>query len=131
MPQNLAPIIGIVLTVFLVIVILLSLISRYRMCPPDKILVVYGRARRGPSAHCEHAGSTFVLPVLQSYQYLDLTPINIEIELKGALSSQNISIDTPASFTIGISTDPEVMQNAATRLLGRTLDEVSQLASEI
>jgi flotillin len=131
MPQNLAPIIGIVLAVFLVIVILLSLISRYRMCPPDKILVVYGRVGSGQSARCYHGGSTFVLPVLQSYQYLDLTPINIEIELKGALSSQNIRIDTPASFTIGISTDPEVMQNAATRLLGRTLDEVSQLASEI
>jgi flotillin len=120
-----------VLIVFLVLVVFLTLISRYRMCPPDKILVVYGRVGSGQSARCYHGGSTFVLPILQSYQYLDLTPINIEIELKGALSSQNIRIDTPASFTIGISTDPEVMQNAATRLLGRTLDEVSQLASEI
>jgi flotillin len=50
--------------------------------------------------------STFVIPFFQSYGYLDLTPINIEIELKGALSSQNIRIDAPASFTIGISTDP-------------------------
>ena len=120
-----------VLIVFLVLVVFLTLISRYRMCPPDKVLVVYGRVGSGQSARCYHGGSTFVLPILQSYQYLDLTPINIEIELKGALSSQNIRIDTPASFTIGISTDPEVMQNAATRLLGRTLDEVSQLASEI
>lgn len=71
------------------------------------------------------------MPFFQSYAYLDLTPINIDIELKGALSSQNIRIDTPASFTIGISTDPEVMQNAATRLLGRSLDEIQQLASEI
>ncbi len=119
------------LIVFLLLVVFLTLISRYRMCPPDKIRVVYGRVGTGQSARCYHGGSTFVLPILQSYQYLDLTPINIEIELKGALSSQNIRIDTPASFTIGISTDPEVMQNAATRLLGRTLDEVSQLASEI
>ncbi|MGC4075142.1 MAG: SPFH domain-containing protein [Nibricoccus sp.] len=71
------------------------------------------------------------MPFFQSYSYLDLTPITIDIELKGALSSQNIRIDAPASFTIGISTEPEVMQNAATRLLGRSLDEVQQLASEI
>jgi len=69
--------------------------------------------------------------IFQSYSYLDLTPINIEIELRGALSSQNIRIDAPASFTIGISTEPEVMQNAATRLWGRTMDEIQQLASEI
>lgn len=121
--------IGFVVVFLLIIVI--TLISRYRMCPPDRILVVYGKLAEGQSSKCYHGGSTFVIPFFQSYGYLDLTPINIEIELKGALSSQNIRIDTPASFTIGISTDAEVMQNAATRLLGRTLDEIQQLASEI
>ncbi|MGH7955916.1 MAG: flotillin family protein, partial [Opitutaceae bacterium] len=120
-----------VLGVILFVVVVLTMISRYRMCPPDRILVVFGKIRQGQSSRCYHGGSTFVLPILQSYSYLDLTPINIELELKGALSSQNIRIDAPASFTIGVSTDPEVMQNAATRLLGRTLDEIQQLAGEI
>jgi flotillin len=124
-------IIFIIVAVFLVLVVGLTLMSRYRMCPPDRVLVVYGKLRNGQSSRCYHGGSTFVLPVIQSYSYLDLTPINIELELKGALSSQNIRIDAPASFTIGISTDPEVMQNAATRLLGRSLDEIQQLAGEI
>ena len=124
-------IIAISLAVIFVMVVGLTLLSRYRMCPPDKILVVYGKVSSGLSSRCYHGGATFVMPVLQSYQYLDLTPITLDIELKGALSSQNIRIDAPASFTIGISTDPEVMQNAATRLLGRSLDEVQQLAAEI
>ncbi|HWA28852.1 MAG TPA: SPFH domain-containing protein [Lacunisphaera sp.] len=124
-------IIGFSALAFLALMFLITLLSRYRMCPPDRILVVYGKVAHGTSSRCYHGGSTFVWPVIQSYGYLDLTPINIEIELKGALSSQNIRIDAPASFTIGISTDPEVMQNAATRLLGRTLDEIQQLASEI
>lgn len=121
---------GSFIVVFFLIVVI-TLISRYRMCPPDRILVVYGKLAEGQSSKCYHGGSTFVMPFFQSYGYLDLTPINIEIELKGALSSQNIRIDAPASFTIGISTESEVMQNAATRLLGRTLDEIQQLASEI
>ncbi|HSI10297.1 MAG: flotillin family protein [Rariglobus sp.] len=124
-------IIAISLAVVFVMVVGITLLSRYRMCPPDKILVVYGKVSSGLSSRCYHGGATFVMPVLQSYQYLDLTPITLDIELKGALSSQNIRIDAPASFTIGISTDPEVMQNAATRLLGRSLDEVQQLAAEI
>jgi flotillin len=114
-----------------VLIVAMTLVSRYRMCPPDKILVVYGKVGNGLSSKCFHGGSTFVIPMFQSYAYLDLTPINIDIELKGALSSQNIRIDAPASFTIGISTETEVMQNAATRLLGRSMEEVQQLASEI
>lgn len=116
---------------FFIVVVLLWGISRYRMCPPDKVLVVFGKMATGTASKCYHGGSAFVWPVVQSYAYLDLTPINTEIELKGALSSQNIRIDAPASFTIGVSTDPDVMQNAATRLLGRSLDEVQQLAAEI
>lgn len=124
-------IIAISLVVVFLLIIASTLISRYRMCPPDKILVVYGKVASGLSSKCYHGGATFVVPFFQSYSYLDLTPITLDIELKGALSSQNIRIDAPASFTIGISTDPEVMQNAATRLLGRSLDEVQQLAAEI
>jgi flotillin len=117
--------------VFLLLMFAITLMTRYRMCPPDRILVVYGKVANGISSRCYHGGSTFVWPVFQSYGYLDLSPMNIEIELKGALSSQNIRIDAPASFTIGISTDPEIMQNAATRLLGRSSEEVQHLASEI
>jgi len=124
-------IVGLAVLVIFLCIVAATLISRYRMCPPDRILVVYGKLANGQSSRCYHGGSTFVIPFFQSYAYLDLTPINIDIELKGALSSQNIRIDTPASFTIGISTDAEVMQNAATRLLGRSLDEIQQLASEI
>ena len=124
-------IIVISLVVVFLLIIASTLISRYRMCPPDKILVVYGKVASGLSSKCYHGGATFVVPFFQSYSYLDLTPITLDIELRGALSSQNIRIDAPASFTIGISTDLEVMQNAATRLLGRSLDEVQQLAAEI
>lgn len=129
--NSMTSIIAIGLLVFLFVVVLLTLISRYRMCPPDRVLVVYGKLSQGQSSRCYHGGSTFVMPFFQSYSYLNLTPINIEIELKGALSSQNIRIDAPASFTIGISTEPHVMQNAATRLLGRTMQEIEQLAGEI
>lgn len=107
------------------------LFSRYKMCPSDKILIVYGKVGSGRSAKCMHGGATFVLPIIQSYAYMDLNPLNIDVPLKGALSSQNIRVDVPSSFIVGISTQPEIMQNAASRLLGRTRQDIRDLASEI
>jgi flotillin len=78
-----------------------------------------------------HGGAAFIVPVFQSYQYLDLTPLSISIDLKNALSRQNIRIDVPSRFTVGISTEPGVMQNAAERLLGLALSEVQELAKDI
>ena len=83
---------------------LIVLLTRYRKCPSDKILVVYGKIGRNKdgtprSAKCIHGGAAFIMPVLQSYEYLDLTPLSISVDLKNALSKQNIRIDVPSRFT--------------------------------
>ena len=130
-------------TIFLVsaiVLVVLSFIiwacSRYKKCPSDKIMVIYGSIGKNKdgtnrSAKCIHGGAEFVIPVFQSYQFLDLTPISIQVDLKNALSRQNIRIDVPSRFTVGISTEPGVMQNAAERLLGLQLSEIQELSKDI
>jgi len=86
----------------LFILMLFYLVSRYKRCPSDKILVIYGRTGQG-SARCIHGGASIVWPVIQDYEYLDLTPISIDVDLKGALSKQNIRVDVPSQFTVGVS----------------------------
>ena len=105
--------------------------SRYQKCPSDRILVVYGKTAGGVSSKCLHGGATFIWPVIQAFEYLDLTPIPIDIPLEGALTKQNIRVNTPSTFTVGISTDPSVMSNAAERLLGLQLTQVRDLARDI
>lgn len=112
-------------------IIIISFIRRYKRCPSDRILVVYGKVGTGNSAKCIHGGAAFIWPVIQDYEYLDLTPISIEVNLVNALSKQNIRVNVPSRFTIGISTEPGVMQNAAERLLGQGMQEVQDLAKEI
>ncbi len=112
-------------------VIFFAFVTRYKRCPSDRILVVYGRTKGEGSAQCYHGGGRLILPVLQGYEFLDLTPITIDIKLQGALSKQNIRINTPSTFTVGISTQPGVMQNAAERLLGLTLSSIESLARDI
>ena len=93
--------------------------------------MVYGKVGGGNSARCIHGGAAFVWPVVQDYQFLDLTPISIEVNLVNALSKQNIRVNVPSRFTIGVSTEPGIMQNAAERLLGLGQSEIQELAQEI
>ena len=128
---------GIAMIIAAVLVVVIAVIlSRYRKCPSDKILVIYGSVGKGTeggtrSAKCIHGGAKFILPIVQDYKYLDLTPMSIEINLTNALSKQNIRVDVPSRFTVAISTEPGIMQNAAERLLGLTHDAIKELAKDI
>lgn len=113
------------------IIIVAALLNRYRRCPSDKILVIYGTTANGGSAKCVHGGGTFVWPIIQDYAYLSLTPISIEANLTNALSRQNIRVDVPCRFTVGISTEGDSMNNAAERLLGLTPNEIQDMARDI
>lgn len=129
--------IGLIVTIVIILFsVLIFIVSRIKKCPSDKILVIYGKVGNNKdgstkSALCVHGGAKFIYPFIQAYQFLDLTPISISVDLKSALSRQNIRIDVPSRFTVGISTESGIMQNAAERLLGLRLNEIQELAKDI
>ncbi|MBK9383680.1 MAG: flotillin family protein [Planctomycetes bacterium] len=110
---------------------LVMLATRYRRCPSNKILVIYGKVGAGHSSRCLQGGGAFIWPLIQNYAYLDLDPIQIDIPLKGALSSENIRVNVPSVFTVAIGTQNEIMTNAAVRLLGLTQQEITAQARDI
>lgn len=116
---------------FFIFIMVVTFIRRYKRCPSDRILVVYGKGVGGGTAKCIHGGAAFIIPVLQDYAFLDLTPFSIEVNLTSALSKQNIRVDVPAKYTVGISTEPGIMENAAERLLGLQRQDVHNLAHDI
>lgn len=130
---------GLILAVVIVLLLFSTLVvvlTRYRRCPSDKIMVIYGKVGSNAdgtarSARCIHGGAAFIWPVIQSYEYLDLTPMSINVDLANALSHQNIRVDVPSRFTVGISTEAGIMQNAAERLLGLKMGEIQDLAKDI
>jgi flotillin len=124
------------IAVLFLFIIIVSMTKRYKRCPSDRILVVYGKVGKGSdsesrSAKCIHGGAAFIWPIIHAFEFLDLTPISIEINLKSALSKQNIRVDVPSRFTVGVSTEPSIMTNAAERLLGLSQDAISNLAKDI
>ncbi|NDF33857.1 MAG: flotillin family protein, partial [Euryarchaeota archaeon] len=105
--------------------------QRYKRCPPDKVMVVYGRTDKGKASRTIHGGAALVWPLIQDYAFLTLTPITINIDLRNALSLQNIRINVPSTFTIGVSTEKQIMANAAERLLGLKQTDIEEMAKEI
>ena len=113
-----------------------AILRRYKRCPSDKIMVIYGKTGKNKSgsissARCIHGGASFIWPVFQDYAFLDLKPISIECNLTNALSKQNIRVDVPCRFTVGISTEADSMTNAAERLLGLSIDNIQNIATDI
>jgi len=125
-PLILAAAAGVVLFSF---VLLLS--RRYKRCPSNRVLVIFGKTNGGNAAKCVHGGAAFVVPLIQDFAYLNLEPIQIEVPLKGALSIENIRVNVPSVFTVAIGTDPATMQNAAIRLLGLDTEDIKQQAGDI
>ena len=124
-------VVPIVAFAILVVSTIVFLASRYRRCPSDQILVVYGKVGAGQSAKCIHGGGSFIWPLIQDYAFMSLTPMTISIPLQKALSLQNIRINVPSTFTVGISIDSAVMNNAAERLLNLQQREIEEMAKEI
>ena len=127
--------------IILIIVVVLfvtftAVLKRYKRCPSDKIMVIYGKTGKNrsgsiSSARCVHGGASFIWPVFQDYAFLDLKPISIECNLTNALSKQNIRVDVPCRFTVGISTEADSMTNAAERLLGLSIDNIQNIATGV
>jgi len=129
------PFVGLSILTFVTILLLVAVViffaQRYKRCPPDKIMVIYGRTAGSEASKVIHGGATLVWPLIQDYSYISLTPMTINIDMRNALSQQNIRINVPSTFTIGVSTDPRIMSSAAERLLELDLDQVEEMAKEI
>ena len=123
--------IGIVAAVLILLGTAAYWATRYKKCPSNKILVVYGKIRSGKSAKTLHGGGAFIWPIIQSYQYMSLEPMRLKLDLRGALAANNIRVNVPSTFTVALDTDPAMMNTAAVRLLGITQADLEELASEI
>jgi len=123
--------VAIVLLAIVLLSIIVLIIRRYKRCPSNRILVVYGKSGKGQTSICIHGGARLVWPIIQDYAYLHLEPMQIEVPLRGALSMENIRVNVPSVFTVAIGTTQEQMQNAAVRLLGLSRQQIAKQAEDI
>lgn len=131
-PFWLLPVVTILFTSMMIAIVTIMVIVRYyKRCPPNRILVVYGKAGRGEAAVCIHGGAQLVVPLFQDFGWLGLEPIRIEVSRKTTSSGKVIADPLPRVFSVAIGTTPELMQTAAVRLLGLATDEIRQQAEDV
>jgi flotillin len=131
---SLDSVVPVLIALFLVLVLfgfMLMLAKRYKRCPSNRVLVIFGKVGTGRAAKTIHGGGAFVWPLIQDYGWLDLEPMQIEIPLQGALSIENIRVSVPSVFTVAIGIDEERMTNAAIRLLGLEKAQIMKQAEDI
>ena len=131
MTVNLGVLVLAVIAGLFFMICLMTWVNRYKKCPSDRIMVIYGKTGGVHAAQCIHGGAKFVWPVIQDYGYISLRPLQIVVNLDNALCKQNIRINVPSVFTVGVSTKPEIMGNAAERLFGQTPEAITELAKDI
>lgn len=122
--------VGGIVALFVFFAVVAFWLSRFKRCPSNRVLVVFGKTG-DQSARCYHGGGVMIWPIIQDYGYLSLEPLVIDIPLAGALSLNNIRVDVPATFTVGVSTDPVLMNNAAERLLGLNTQAIREQSQDI
>jgi flotillin len=106
-------------------------VKYFKRCPANQVLVISGKVGTGQSAKIISGGGTFVVPVLQEWAFLDLTPLQIDINLMDALSLENIRVQVPSQVTVAVGDTDEYQRNAAARILNLTPQEISAMAANL
>lgn len=107
------------------------IISRYKRCPPDKILVVSGKTGYEDKPVIYDGGSAFVWPVLQDFAYLDRHPLKVTVSVVDALTKDKEKVDLTALFVLALGTSPSLLEAAAGRILNLSEDQIKALAKEV
>lgn len=109
--------------IVLALITIIGVLTRYKKCPSDKILIVFGKAGKTADGKTTpskiiHGGGTFVWPIIQDYAFMSTTPTQISLETDWIRSGSLINVKMPVSLTVAIGAgDPALMQAAATHLL--------------
>lgn len=114
----------------------LVIVLRYKKCPPDKVMVIFGNVGKDKNGKarpyfCVHGGAAFIWPLIQHFTYLDLNPMTVEAELKNQPTKGEEKADFSAVFTVAVSVEPMILENAAERLVFRKREEIKELAENI
>lgn len=134
----------------LALLLLLLLVKNFlHICHPNEALIFTGRKRvkdgvdlgplvilgRGavgqpPEYHGCGKGRAWRIPVLEIVDRLDMSAMSIDVYVQNAYSAGNIPLKIHAIANVKIASDPRLIRNAIERFLGRSTNEVQQVARQ-
>ena len=117
--------------------------KRYMKVPPDRVLVIYGRKstvktldrdgvpqRREIGYRFVQGGGTFVIPVLEKFEWLNLSTHTVEPEVTGVVTGEGVPLTVEGVAQIKVKSDPVSIATAAEQLLTKPDDEITTIAQK-
>jgi flotillin len=111
----------------------LSINSLLIICQPSEVVIFSGPTRRPDQKvgyRAIRGGRALRIPLLEKVEFMDLTNIVVNVAVKGAYSRDGIPLNIEGVANIKIDGDPPGLDNAVERLLGKSKEEIVQLARE-
>jgi len=127
-------------TLFVFMFFLAIWASRFRKVGPDEVLIVSGRRYVFPDAEGKtqvagwkmvKGGGVFVWPVFETAQALSLKPISLNLGFKRISIAGGTSAEINGKAHVGIMSDDLSIARAAQSLLGKTPEQLNQIATEV
>jgi flotillin len=124
----------------IVVVAIIALISTIKslivIVPPNSAAIITGRSRaltdgRGVGYRTVIGGRTLRVPILEQVSYMHLATIPIELMVANAFSKGGIPLSVQAIANVKVASEPETtFNNGVERLLGKSVEEIEELAKE-
>src|SRR5213076_3067222 len=112
----------------------LAYASRYKKVPPNMAMVVYGRRQKGMGGRgyqVKSGGAKFIVPIFESVEWLRLDVRTLDLVVTDIVTDVKRSgakINIKAVAQVKISSDEATLNTAAENLLGKTEQQVDEIA---
>lgn len=127
---------ALVASLLVTVSVLLAVLGRLLIIvPPNKLVIVSGRTVRMPDGSTRgyriiRAGRVVRMPLVERSDEMDLTPMEIDVWIRGAHTRDGEPVDLRFRARVELSRDERHVGNAVERFLGREPDEIARIARE-
>lgn len=105
------------LTLLIVLTLVVQLISKMKLVPPSQLAVVHGK---GKSFRMFRGGRVFVLPLINRFNTMDLTPQTTTVAVESAIAKGIVPLTVTATVSFAVAKSERGMVNAVKRILHLT-----------
>lgn len=114
-----------------VLVLLVFLMSRYRIGKPDEALIVTGSLLGSEGIKILKNSGTFVIPIIQKAHTLSLLTHKLEIGTPEVYTEQGVPILASATVLVKVGNSELAIKTAAEQYLGKSTIELEDEAQEV
>jgi flotillin len=120
----------ITLTLLVILTLAFQVVSKMKLVPPSRLAVVHGK---GGSFRTYRGGRVFVLPLINRFNTMDLTPQTTTVIVESAIAKGIVPLTVKATVSYAVAKSETGMINAVKRILHMTNNwgELQEIATSI